>query len=223
MLFHSTEIGEIATALAKAQASMGNAIKDAVNPAFRSKYANLAAVRDATNGPLSAAGIACVQAPAVTPDGVVSVETRLVHTSGQWFASTVTARSADTKPQSIGSAITYLRRYGLLAMVGIAPDDDDGNEASGRGHAPEPRREAPQPVPPPPVEKKWTDGQRKAFCADLDKMGLAYDGVAGFCESVHRPRPSAMTPEQRSALLAHLMTPAGVAAFKAFIAPQDAK
>jgi hypothetical protein len=140
MLTTSPDIAEIATALAKAQAQMANAIREATNPAFRSKYADLAAVREATNGPLSEHGIACVQAPAVTEQGV-SVETRLIHASGQWLACTVGAIPKDGTPQAIGSCITYLRRYGLLAMAGIAPDDDDGNAAQ---HGPAQAPRAPQ-------------------------------------------------------------------------------
>ena len=221
---HSTEINEIATALAKAQAAMDNASKDRTNPAFKSKYADMASVRDAVNGPLSSHGIAYVQAPATTADGV-TVETRLIHSSGQWLASVVGAAPKAYDPQSIGSAITYLRRYSLMAMVGIAPEDDDGNASSGRQDGPpqwrEPQRreepqERPRPAPEPQAPQKWNDAARKGFCADLDKIGLNYDSCAALCESLGRPRPSLMEPAQRSALLSWLMQPAGVAATKAF-------
>lgn len=226
MLTTSTDINEIAAALAKAQGAMDNASKDRSNPAFKSKYADLASVRDATSGPLSANGIAVLQAAATTAEGV-TVETRFVHTSGQWFACTVGAVPKAYDPQSIGSAITYLRRYGLMSMAGIAPEDDDGNAASGRDDGPprwqqreEPRRESrrepgPQHQPEPP--KKWTDHQRTAFCAELGNLGLEYDNVARFCEAMGRPHPSLMEPAKRSALLAHLVSPTGRAAFDAFM------
>lgn len=233
MLSTSESIELIATALAKAQGQMDNADKSKVNPAFKSKYADLASVRDAVIDPLSANGI-CVLQAAQTSDVGVTVETRLVHSSGQWFACTVGATPTDYKPQSIGSAITYLRRYGLMSMCGIAPEDDDGNAGSGRQESPthyrqperppEPRREAaPPPVQTTPAatEKKWADADRKRFCADVEKIGLGYDQVADFCASVNRPRPSGMSPEQRSGLLQHLMSSAGMAAFRAFIAPKD--
>ena len=231
MLTTSEAVNEIATALAKAQGAMDNASKDRSNPAFKSKYADLASVRDATSGPLSANGIAVLQAAATTADGVV-VETRLIHTSGQWLACTVGATPKAYDPQSIGSAITYLRRYGLMSMAGIAPEDDDGNAASGRHdgppawqgrrepepqRAPEPREFVPTPPKPP---AKWTDAARKGFCAELDKLGVGYDNVAAWCESLGRPRPSLMEPAQRSALLQNLLG-SGRAKFDAFIAPKE--
>ena len=226
MLTTSEHVNEIATALAKAQGAMDNASKDRSNPAFKSKYADLASVRDATSGPLSANGIAVLQAAATTDAGVM-VETRLIHTSGQWLACAVGATPKAYDPQSIGSAITYLRRYGLMSMAGIAPEDDDGNAASGRNDAPawrpqEQRREPERDPLPPAPPKKWTDTVRKGFCADLDKIGVGYDNCAAWCESLGRPRPSLMEPAQRSALLATLMG-AGRAKFDAFITPTGAK
>lgn len=151
---HSEQFGEIAAALAMAQGKMDHAAKDRSNPAFKSKYADLASVLDACRPHLAEQCIAIVQPPAlVIPEeakasGVVRVETWLIHKSGQWFATSLDASVADTKAQTIGSAITYLRRYGLSAMAGIAPDDDDGNGASKpreREREDEPaRREAPQ-------------------------------------------------------------------------------
>jgi len=220
MLTHSTDINEIATALAKAQAAMDNASKDRTNPAFKSKYADMASVRDAVNGPLSSHGIAYVQAAATTADGV-TVETRLIHSSGQWLASVVGAVPKAYDPQSIGSAITYLRRYSLMAMVGIAPEDDDGNAGSGRQDGPPawqsqrreeaPRQEAPK------AAARWPDATRKSFCAELDKLGIKYENVAAWSESLGRPRPSVMESAQRSALLQALLG-SGRARFDAFMA-----
>ena len=211
MLTTSEQINEIAAALAKAQSGMDNAEKGRSNPAFKSKYADLASVRDAVIGPLTAAGIAVLQAPSTTAEGVV-VETRFVHGSGQWLSCSVGATPRAYDPQSVGSAITYLRRYGLMALAGIAPEDDDGNAASVQT-APQRRQEPP---PPPPPPKRWSDNERKAFCAELDKLGAKYDEVAGWCESMGRSRPSAMEPAQRSALLQHLIGP-GAAKFSAFV------
>jgi len=237
MLTTSAEVNEIAAALAKAQGQMDNASKDRNNPAFKSKYADLASVRDAVCGPLSTNGIACLQAAATTAEGV-TVETRFIHTSGQWLACTVGAAPKAYDPQSIGSAITYLRRYGLMSMAGIAPEDDDGNISSGRREEPpawqnqrrdepqreerrpEPRREEPKPEPKP--AQKWNDAARKGFCADLDKIGVKYDDVAAWCESVDRPRPSLMEPAQRSALLSSLMG-AGRAKFDQYLTNKAAQ
>jgi len=228
MLTHSDQIDLIATALAKAQGAMDNASKDRVNPAFKSRYADLASVRDAVTGPLSANGIAVVQAPATTDAGV-TVETRLIHSSGQWLASVVGAAPKAYDPQSVSSCVTYLRRTGLMALTGCAPDDDDGNAASGRSDGSPPwqgRQEpapvrvtapAPPPAPAPAAVAKWTDATRKAFCSDLDKIGVSYDNVAAYCESLGRPRPSMMAPEQRSVLMAALLG-AGRVRFDSFLA-----
>jgi len=140
---HSESIDAIAGALAKAQASMSHAVKDRTNPHMRNKYATLVACIDAVRGPLSANGIALVQSGTYRPeDGTVVVTTMLLHSSGQWLAADTsfapsalaTKGASATDAQSIGSAITYGKRYGLMAMVSISSEDedDDGNAASGR-------------------------------------------------------------------------------------------
>jgi len=127
----SESINEIATAMVKAQASMKPAVKDATNPAFRSKYADLAAVWDACRGPLTANGLTVWQDVTTEADGI-AVRTRLVHTSGQWveFGPLVVPLSKHDA-HGVGSATSYGKRYGLSAAVGIvAEDDDDGNAAA---------------------------------------------------------------------------------------------
>ena len=126
----SENINELGAALALAQAEMGHAAKDAVNPHFRSKYANLASIIDACRGALTKNAIAVIQSPAMDRENrTVSVTTRLVHSSGQWVEGELEAEVAKTDPQAIGSAITYLRRYGLAALTSVASDDDDGAAA----------------------------------------------------------------------------------------------
>ena len=129
---HSELINEIATALAKAQGQIEGAKKDAANPFFKSKYADLASVWDACRSALASNGLAVVQSPSA--DGMrVSVDTLLTHQSGQWMGGTVSVTAKEDTPQAIGSAITYLRRYALQSFVGVAPEDDDGNAASAKG------------------------------------------------------------------------------------------
>lgn len=140
--WHSPAIDKIAGALAKAQGTIENASKDATNPHFKSKYADLASVMDACRKPLSANEIAIIQCPSADAEAT-SVVTMLVHASGQFFASRLSMIPRDNSPQSAGSAITYARRYSLMAMAGIAPEDDDGNDASGKQQAPY-GRQAPQ-------------------------------------------------------------------------------
>lgn len=128
----SESINELAAAMAKAQGAIQHAAKDAANPFFKSKYADLASCWDACRKPLSDNGLAIMQLP--TCDGATAtVETILTHSSGQWISESLTMMCKESTAQGIGSTITYARRYSLCAMAGIAPEDDDGNAGSGRG------------------------------------------------------------------------------------------
>ena len=130
---HSEQINEIAASIAKAQGQIKGATKDASNPFFKSKYADLSSVWDACRSALSANGLAVIQSPAA--EGTrVSVDTLLTHSSGQWVAGTVSVTAKEDTPQAIGSAITYLRRYALQSFVGVSPEDDDANAASAKSH-----------------------------------------------------------------------------------------
>lgn len=150
----SEQIDQIGAALAQAQAEMQHAAKDANNPHFKSKYADLASVMDACRPALAKAKVAVVQSPELVRETkTVRVTTRLIHASGQWVEATLEADVAKTDPQAIGSAITYLRRYGLASLASVAADDDDGNGAVGRERFEGPRevrREEPrrEEVPP---------------------------------------------------------------------------
>lgn len=126
----SPEIAKLAEALAKAQGAITAASKDRENPYFESKYATLASVWEACRGPLSANGLSVLQ-PMAAAGTRVTVTTILAHASGEWIRCDLTVTAKGVDAQSIGSAVTYCRRYGLSGMVGVAPDDDDdGNEAS---------------------------------------------------------------------------------------------
>lgn len=116
-------------ALAAAQAQMGKAIKDSTNPAFRSKYADLASVMDACLPALNANGVAVYQ-PTIDDDTGRFVETILAHESGETIRCRVPLIVQKNDMQGYGSAVTYARRYGLMCMAGIAPEDDDGNAAA---------------------------------------------------------------------------------------------
>jgi len=126
----SDSIKEIATALAKAQAVMAGARKDATNPHFRSKYADLASVWEACRTPLATNGISVIQMTEPSEKDEIIVDTRLMHTSGEWIEGRLTLPVSKADAQGYGSALTYARRYGLSAAVGIAPEDDDGNAAA---------------------------------------------------------------------------------------------
>lgn len=127
----SPDVGDLFAALAKAQGEITGASKDAANPHFRSKYATLMAVWDACRAPLSKAGVAVIQAP-YNDEGDVGISTTLGVASGQWMRSKIKVQPTKYDAQSVGSVMTYLRRYALAAMVGVAPEDDDGEAAVGR-------------------------------------------------------------------------------------------
>lgn len=122
----SENIADLAAALAKAQGQIHGAVKDSANPFFKSKYADLASVWEACRVPLSENGLAVIQLPS-TEGNVVKLTTRMVHASGQWVEGDVSATAKDEGPQAIGSTVTYLRRYSLQSITGVAPEDDDGN------------------------------------------------------------------------------------------------
>jgi hypothetical protein len=126
----SESIKEIAGALAKAQAVMAGAKKDATNPHFRSQYADLASCWEACRDALTKNGISVVQMGRYSMEDEVVVETRLCHSSGEWMEGELALPVTKADAQGYGSALTYARRYGLCAAVGIAPVDDDGNAAA---------------------------------------------------------------------------------------------
>ena len=119
----------IFAALAAAQMEMGPALKDSANPAFRSKYADLASVMQACMGALNKHGI-CVMQPTGEDETGRYVKTILAHTTGETVECRVPLIVGKNDMQGYGSAVTYARRYGLMSMAGIAPEDDDGNAAA---------------------------------------------------------------------------------------------
>ena len=121
-------------ALAAAQGEMSGATKDSKNPHFKSSYASLASVVDAIRAPLAKHEIGWTQQ--VSSEGTtVSVVTILLHAGlqdGEYRSGTMRATAKDASPQAIGSTVTYLRRYSLMATLGIPAEDDDGEAAHGR-------------------------------------------------------------------------------------------
>ena len=150
----SEQINELAGALSKAQGALQGVKKssDGQIGQVKTKYADLAAVLQAAQEPLSANGLAVTQ-PAEIDDGAVIVTTMLVHESGQWICSALSMVPSDEKglsmAQVIGKIIAYLRRYGYMAMVGIATeDDDDGAGAKGTVTKRRPPQMVQAPAPP---------------------------------------------------------------------------
>jgi hypothetical protein len=128
----SESIKELATALCAFQASVEAISKDSVNPFFKSKYASLSTIIEETRDLLAKNGLSYAQFPTSSlgqTDGV-RLATILMHSSGEWIADEFPVSPVDNKPQSVGSAITYARRYALQSILGLQVDDDDGNAAS---------------------------------------------------------------------------------------------
>lgn len=120
----------IAAAFVKAKRAFGPALKDKTNPAFRSKYADLGACIDAVEQALLDNGIAFIQETSEDATGV-TVETVFIHESGETLrCGKLHVPAAKQDPQGYGSALTYARRYSLMAACGIAPEDDDGQAAT---------------------------------------------------------------------------------------------
>lgn len=132
----SREIDKLAVALAKAQGMMENAKRAAENPGFKrdgknSKYSDLGSVWEAIREPLASNGLSVVQMPTTLQSGV-EIETLLLHESGQYLRNILWMPCGQTMTvHTIGSAITYGRRYALMAIAGVAPEEDDGNSAAG--------------------------------------------------------------------------------------------
>lgn len=120
----------IYAAFVKAQQGFAPALKTSVNPHFRSKYADLAACVEAVIDSLNANGIGLVQ-KSYPDDTGVTIETLFVHASGESMSGgTLHVPASKQDAQGYGSALSYCRRYSLMAACGIAPEDDDGNAAT---------------------------------------------------------------------------------------------
>jgi hypothetical protein len=147
MVEQSPVIENLGKALSIAQSQMEGAKKDSINPHFRSKYADLESVWQGCRDALANNGLSVVQMPAFE-DGMCVLYTQLIHSSGEWIRSRSAAPIVKQDAQAVGSAITYLRRYALAAVVGVCPEDDDGNGCSDTPRQPEKRK--------PEARVEWT-------------------------------------------------------------------
>ena len=125
-LEHATP--ELFAALAKAQNAVENATKGSINPHFKNRYADLAEVLNTVRPVFSSYGLSIIQNPAF--DGsLVSVHTALCHESGGYVTAIASCVPAKADAQGVGAATTYLRRYSLASITGVAQEDDDGQSA----------------------------------------------------------------------------------------------
>jgi hypothetical protein len=157
----------IAKAFVQAKKEFAPALKTSSNPHFRSKYADLSGCLEAVNDALLNAGIAVYQETSESDTGVV-VETVFLHESGEVLrGGKLHVPAAKHDPQGYGSALTYARRYSLMAACGMAPEDDDGNASSKR----------PQQAPP------QQDMSPKAR-ADRMRVGVSAGDAVGVAETL---------------------------------------
>ncbi len=163
-MYKSNEISELAKALAAAQGELENASKNAANPHFKSKYADLAEVLNTVRPVFSKHGLSITQHPDCT-DGIVEVETMVLHTSGQYMVSSIKVPITKVDAQGVGSAITYARRYSLAAVAGIAQEDDDAESAIGRKPS----------KPEVKLDKGIVDGIEA--CVTLEELQAAWNGI----------------------------------------------
>lgn len=125
----SESIAELSKALCGVQKELKSATKDSENPYFKSTYASLISVWDAIRALLAKNGLSVSQLTSGVDDSSVIIETMLMHTSGEWICGSLYMPLTKKDPQAVGSAITYGRRYGLSAIIGVCQDDDDAESA----------------------------------------------------------------------------------------------
>jgi len=127
----SNELDKLFEALAKAQLEMDVARTDNVNPYFKSRYADLASVVKASRPFLAKNGICVIQRTITKDNGSIFLHTRLCHSSGQWIESNLEVKPPKNDIQTMGSYLTYLRRYTYAALTGVVAsgEDDDGETA----------------------------------------------------------------------------------------------
>lgn len=173
------EMGKIAEALCKAQAEMQGAKKDAVNPHFKKSYADLESVVSAVREPLTKNGIAFIQ-PFGRDELGDYCDTIFIHKSGETLQSRIYLSVDRNNMQGLGSAQTYARRYGLMGLAGIAPEDDDGEAA-----AKAPPQQTPPPKPPQGLTKAealghiWGAKTKAALDGMAARLAKQYPEIAG--------------------------------------------
>lgn len=180
---------ELAKALVAAQKATESVKKAATNPAFKTKYADLAHVVEGVVPALNNAGVAVIQSPEFDGE-MIHVTTMLIHESGAMLEGRFSLRPSKLDPQGVGSALTYARRYALLAMTGAAPEDDDGNAASGprtEQSRPEPKRT--DPAPPTLAQRADRLVATLKGVKTAAELRKAYDLGAGLCGELDAKDP----------------------------------
>lgn len=172
----SEQINELATALAKARGKFSEVKKSSNNPFFKSKYADLAVIIEATYKSLSENGLSVMQFPGEVNEGTVQIVTMLLHSSGQWVSEETMMPVSKNDAQGVGSALTYGRRYALQSLLNVAAEeDDDGNAAVSKNIK--------------DAEKRFSDARIsqvnvREFWKEARKSGKGNDQVAAYLASL---------------------------------------
>jgi len=220
----SSTIAELAKALAKAQAAMKPVKAECENPYFHSKYADLAAIWESCRKPLTENGLSVVQT-IEQGDSRVIVRTILLHESGEWISSRLALTPAKNDPQTVGSAITYARRYSLAAMVGACAFDEDDDAQQASNNAATNRAKPATADKPQDVSKSRdvsahkraeqgsqndgmaTDAQRRKIYAQMRELEWTPDELKKFIkEQYGKEDTKTMTRKEASELIEHLQT-----------------
>lgn len=196
----SESIAHLTAALAQVQGSLSSVAKDHTAKVqmksggqYSYNYATLASALDICRGPLAAAGLAIIQSP-LTEGRKVTLTTLVSHVSNEWVENELTMEASESTPQALGSVITYLRRYSLCPLIGLAADEDDDGQAASKPTPGAPRRQE-QPKPPPPQATKPAPAAQKPKGSAGDRL-LDAAGVAdpARVEVYKGPAPAPLPP-----------------------------
>jgi hypothetical protein len=189
-------------ALSRAQAKVENAKRGTTNPHFNKTYADLATVWDTIREPLTSEGLSVLQLPCEAPAGHVGLLTIIGHKSGQTVQEKffLQLKKADN-PQDAGSCLTYMKRYALMGVAGIAPEDDDGNAAAGKPSPAAPAVDYSATIAETMKHlEKATDEEARALYATVRNSGMqqaAKDGLLKQMYDVIQARMAKQTEEPK--------------------------
>ena len=182
----SETISELAKALSNFQGKMTAVKKDAVNPFYKSKYATLDTIWETIRKPLSESGLSIAQTMNVFGDKSL-LETTLYHNSGEWISGTQLVNPIKDDPQSLGSAISYARRYSLSALLGIVADEDDDANVATKPEPVKPTTKPSESMKPPVITKpseKITTAQTKKIYASVKEKGITSDQAKVYLKEI---------------------------------------
>jgi hypothetical protein len=206
-LRRSSAIGQIAKAMAAARKKFKPVKKDSVNPHYKSKYADISALIDATYEALSDNDLVVIQSPSSNEHGA-TVTTMIAHGSGEWFENDLTLPAGTAQrfdSQTAGSAITYGRRYSYQAMLNIAGEDDDDGNAAVTGREAmnmRPQQSINRPTRPQPVSDLVTSTQRTMFWNAVNEGNKSKDEVLNYFGSIGIEKTEEMQRKQFEAAIA---------------------